>query len=82
MKIMVFDQKGYMQRQIWEALTCPINRHCTRLEHGCDDWDLFHHPEWLITHFISNGGAEEFAKRRAEFLREIEVYEDEIEYEV
>ena len=79
MKIQVFDRSKYMQRQIIEALTCPINRHFTRLKHGCDDWGLWRNPSLLINHFIENGGAVEFAKRRADFLREVDV-PDEIEF--
>jgi len=52
--------------QIVEALTCPVNRDMTRVEHSCDDRELFHHPEWLIAHYITNGGAIAFAKRREE----------------
>lgn len=54
----------YNLDQIVEAMNCPINRHCTRVEHNCDDWELHLHPEWLIEHFIRCGGATEFAKRR------------------
>ena len=59
-----FDNHQYKDDQIIEALTCPVNRHCTRVEHNCDDWELFKHPEWLMMHFIENGGAKEFTKRR------------------
>jgi hypothetical protein len=66
-----------------EALLCPINRDGTRREHGCDDMGLFNNPQWLIEHYIQNGGAKEFEKRRrAEFLREVEIPDatkDEIE---
>lgn len=73
MKKIIFDFKKYELKQILEAVTCPINRHGTREEHGCDDWELFRHPELLIKHFVENGGAAAFAKRRAEFEREIEI---------
>lgn len=59
-----FNMHKYNDDQIIEALTCPVNRHCTRVEHNCDDWELFKHPNWLIEHFIRCGGAVEFAKRR------------------
>lgn len=78
--IIQFDMGLFMQRQYVEALTCPVNRHCTREERNCDDWELFKNPGWLLKHFIENGGAVEFAKRRAEFCREIEVFE--IEFEI
>ena len=59
-----FDAQKYNTDQIVEAISCPVNRHCTRVEHSCDDWVLFKHPEWLLEHFIKCGGAKEFAKRR------------------
>lgn len=71
----------YNQDQIVMALTCPVNRHCSRVEHNCDDWELFRHPEWLLEHFITNGGAKEFAKRRQnkEYWIEQEDIQDELE---
>jgi hypothetical protein len=66
----------YNQDQIVEALNCPINRHCTRVEHCCDDWELHLHPEWLLEHFISHGGAVEFAKRREDKRYWMEVIDD------
>lgn len=65
----VFDMTAYNREQIIEALNCPVNRHATRVEHKCDDWALHEHPEWLIEHFIRNGGAEAFAQRRKDFQR-------------
>ena len=65
------DHEKYMSEQVRIALTCHINRHMTRLEHKCSDQDLFEHPEWLLDHFIANGGAEAFAKRRAEFQEQV-----------
>jgi hypothetical protein len=65
-KVKKFNSHKYNDDQVIEALTCPVNRHCTRVEHNCDDWELHNHPEWLIIHFIENGGAVEFAKRRAD----------------
>jgi hypothetical protein len=59
-----FDQHRYTDDQIIDALTCPVNRHCTRVEHNCDDWELYKNPEWLLQHYIGCGGAAEFAKRR------------------
>ncbi|MFA6446456.1 MAG: hypothetical protein WCW14_04390 [Candidatus Paceibacterota bacterium] len=73
MKVKQFDTANYTRAQMLEALTCPINRHCTRVEHGCDDWELFKHPEWLMQHYIERGGAVAFAKRRSEFIRDVEV---------
>ncbi|MCC7004420.1 hypothetical protein IT397_00670 [Candidatus Nomurabacteria bacterium] len=73
MKKLVFDMERYQLKQIVEALTCPVNRHATRVEHNCGDEELFQHPEWLIQHFIREGGAKEFAKRREKFMKEIEV---------
>lgn len=73
MKRKVFDARRYELKQIVEALTCPINRYATMREHNCDEWFLYKKPELLIRHFIENGGAKAFAKRREEFMREIEV---------
>ena len=67
-----FNARRYNDAQIVEALTCPVNRHCTRIEHRCDDWELHLHPEWLLEHFIQNGGAVEFAKRREDKVYWIE----------
>lgn len=61
-----FNSHKYNDAQIWESFLCPVNRHCTRVEHNCDDWELFKHPEWLVEHYIKNGGAEAFAKHREE----------------
>lgn len=72
-KVKVFDLARYTQAQIVDALTCPINRHCTRVEYGCDDWELHKHPDWLLTHYIKHGGAREFANRRKEFEREVTI---------
>ncbi|MEK9177858.1 MAG: hypothetical protein AAB777_01920 [Patescibacteria group bacterium] len=81
MRVTIFDQRGFLQKQIFDALLCPINRHFTRTEHGCDDWGLWRNPQWLVEHYINNGGAVEFAKHRAEFFLEMET-PDEIEYEI
>ncbi|MFA6227556.1 MAG: hypothetical protein WC631_03750 [Candidatus Paceibacterota bacterium] len=65
------DHEKYMEEQIRIALTCHVNRHMTRVEHNCTDQDLFEHPEWLIDHFIANGGAVAFAQRRKEFEEKV-----------
>lgn len=65
----IFDMSQYSREQIMEALNCPVNRHCTRVEHDCDDWDLQKNPNWLVKHFIDNGGAVAFAQKRKEFIR-------------
>ncbi|MEI6528467.1 MAG: hypothetical protein WCO10_02225 [bacterium] len=62
-----FNVEQYNLAQVVDAMTCPVNRHATRAEHNCDDWELYKHPEWLFNHYIKHGGALEFAKRRAEF---------------
>jgi hypothetical protein len=59
-----FNHHKYTDDQIIDALTCPVNRHCTRVERNCNDWDLYLHPGWLLEHYIACGGATEFAKRR------------------
>ena len=61
-----FNQHKYLDDQVIEALTCPVNRHCTRVEHNCDDWTLFKNPNWLLEHFIAHGGAVAFAAHREE----------------
>ncbi|MFA6430536.1 MAG: hypothetical protein WC229_01430 [Candidatus Paceibacterota bacterium] len=65
----LFDLNAYNTKQIIEILTCPVNRHATRIEHNCDDWELYKHPEWLVEHFVKNGGAEAFAQKRLDFQR-------------
>ena len=62
-----FDHRGYTSEQVFEALTCPVNRHSTRVKYKCNDFELFKHPEWLLDNYIKNSGAEGFAKRRDEF---------------
>ncbi len=79
MTVEVFHQEMFLKRQMIDALTCPINRHGTRVEYNCDDWGLWRNPNLLVQHYIENGGAKEFAKRRGEFLEEI-VVPDEIEF--
>ena len=71
--------KWLQLRQIIEALTCPLNRHCARVEHKCDDWELFKNYHWLIERFIYKGGAPEFAKLRSEYLKALE---NEPEYQI
>jgi len=79
-KVKKFNFNKYNLDQIIESLTCPVNRHCTRVEHNCDDWELFKNPEWLIRHFTDNGGAVAFARHREEKKYWIEV-EDNYELE-
>ncbi|OGZ67645.1 MAG: hypothetical protein A3C58_01045 [Candidatus Staskawiczbacteria bacterium RIFCSPHIGHO2_02_FULL_34_10] len=55
-------------RQVVEALTCPLNRSMTMVEHSCDEWELFRNPDLLINHYVKFGGAEAFAKRRGLYL--------------
>lgn len=76
-----FNSHKYNDDQIIDALTCPVNRHCTRVEHDCDDWTLYKHPDWLLEHYIRCGGAKEFAKRRLnkEYWIEQEDKQDELE---
>jgi len=75
-KTQIFDRAKFLHKQVVEALTCPINRHGTRVEHECDDEWLGRHPDLLIKHYIENGGAAAFAKRRPEFVREVEIPDD------
>ena len=86
MKTVVFNTAEYLKRQLVDALTCPINRHGTRVENKCDDWGLWRNPQLLVDHYIQNGGALAFAARRVEFFREIEKTEPpapiKIEYQI
>lgn len=66
-RIPEFDHRGYTTEQIHEALTCPVNRHTTRIKYACNDYDLFLNPQWLLENYIKEGGAEGFAKRRSEY---------------
>lgn len=38
------------------AFLCTKNRSMTMLEHSCDEWGLFYHPEWLLEHYFLNSG--------------------------
>lgn len=80
MKILVFNSRKFAFKQLVEALTCPVNRDAVRRKYNCDDIELFKHPEWLIKHYVENGGAREFAKRRdqPQFLTVKEVPEPRI----
>ncbi len=81
MIIQFFDLKGYQFAQVLDAVTCPLNRSATMIEHGIDEWELYRRgPAPLITHYIENGGAVAFARRRAEFVR-IKEIPDEVELE-
>ena len=62
--------RKYTWDQIVDALTCPLNRHATRCEHNCDDWELHKHPEWLIDHYIKHGGADYWATKREQYMEE------------
>ena len=75
----VFDLKKFERTQIATALTCPINRHATMQKHNCNEWYIHEHPELLIMHFVQNGGASEFAKRRKEFEREVVIPDDDFQ---
>jgi len=57
-------------KQIAEAFLCPVNRHCTRVEYNCCDGDFIvgKNYERLIIHYVVNGGADAFAKKREGFL--------------
>ena len=68
----VLNIKKYNHDQLVDMLTCPLNRNGTREEHSCDDWELYKHPEWLVEHYLKHGGAEHWAKRRAEYEVEID----------
>jgi len=76
----VFNTRRYAQAQMIEALTCPVNRHMTRVERGCTNQDLFENPDWLLDHYIRFGGAKAFEKRRSEFETEVLTEEETIEY--
>ena len=74
-----FDLRRYTRAQMVEALTCPLNRDMTRREHSCDDWELFKHPEWLMWHYHENGGPIAFAARRVEFVRVVEIPDEDFQ---
>ena len=77
MKKKVFDSSRYNRDQIVDALTCPLNRHATRVEHQCDDWHLHLHPDLLLDHYIRCGGAVFWATKREQYYREIETPDEE-----
>ena len=72
----VFNLKKYAHDQIVDALTCPLNRHATRVERQCDDFELHRHPDWLLEHYIRYGGAVHWATKRKEYEEEIEIPEE------
>jgi len=75
-----FNFAKYTQDQIVDALNCPLNRHATRVEHSCDDWELHKHADWLVEHYIEKGGAVYWATKRKEY--ETEVEEPEEDYQI
>jgi hypothetical protein len=66
----MFDLKGYNVAQIIDALTNPLNRHTTRVEHCCSDDELYYHPDWLLKHYAENGGAEKWAKEHTDEFKD------------
>lgn len=60
-------------QQITAAFLCPINRHATRVEYGCSDefFIIGNNYEYLIGHYIVNGGAAAFAKLRQEEMEKV-----------
>jgi len=69
----VFNVHKYNQAQIVDSLTCPLNRHATRVEHQCDDFELHKHPDWLLDHYIKCGGAVYWETKREQYFDEVEV---------
>jgi len=67
-KLPATSLEQYNLTQILDAVTCPVNRHAVRAKKTCDDWELYKHPDWLIEHYVENGGAVAFARRRSEFI--------------
>ena len=65
-------------KQLVEALTCPVNRYATMVEHSCNEMELFHHPDWLVMHYVENGGAIAFAEKRSN-VRPVSLPQDENE---
>ena len=57
-------------RQVVQAFLCITNRYMTMKEHGCSPGNFLEgkNHDLLIEHFIENGGAKEFAKRREKFF--------------
>ena len=57
-------------KQITEAFLCPLNRHCTRVKHSCNDEDFLKNKNYknLLENYILNGGAEVFAKKEREIF--------------
>lgn len=72
-KVKKLDITRYNHDQIVDALLCPVNRHMTRVEHGCNDKALWENGGvWLMEHYINFGGAAEWAKRRERYEFETE----------
>lgn len=76
MTVKIFRLNEYNEKQRVDALTCPINRHGTRVENNCDDWELWRNPRLLIEHYIRHGGADAFARRRDEFFQEVQIADE------
>ena len=66
-----FNLHKYMDDQVIEALTDPINRHAVRVHYGVDDWWLHDHKDVLIQWYLDHGGAEAFAQHRKEYEQEV-----------
>lgn len=72
MRRKVFNFRRYTIDQIVDAMTCPLNRFATMVEHSCNEYDLHKHPDWLIEHYIKHGGADYWATKREQYIQEIE----------
>lgn len=67
-KRVVFNLAKYTLDQIKDALLCPVNRDMTRREHSCDDRALWEDGgKKLMDHYLKFGGAEAWAKKRAQY---------------
>lgn len=67
-EIISFALDGKFGLQVTEAFLCPVNRHCTRVEHNCSDEFFIEGNNYilLLNHFIEKGGAAAFADEREE----------------
>ena len=50
------NKLGSCVKHLVFAFLCTKNRSMTMLEHSCNEWGLFDHPEWLLEHYFLNSG--------------------------
>lgn len=62
------DLDGYKRLQIVKIFGSLLNIDTTRRRFGCNNRELIKDPSLLVTNFIENGGAADFAEKNREIF--------------